>query len=114
AAYSSSPQCRQALKAAGIDGLFGICIDGIAGDRGTAETPDPAVLLEVTRRLGIRPQRCVVVENSDAGVAAARDGGFGLVIGLDGTGCADDLACHGADVVLSDLADVAVRTGDKR
>ena len=114
AAYSSSPQCQQALKAAGIDDLFGVCIDGIAGERGTAEKPDPAVLLEAARRLGVRPQRCVVVENSGAGVAAGRDGGFALVIGIDGTGRADDLARSGADVVLADLADVAVRTGDKR
>ena len=76
--------------------------------------PDPAVLLEAARRLGVRPQRCVVVENSDAGVAAGRDGGFALVIGIDGTGHADDLPRDGADVVLADLADVAVRTGDKR
>ena len=114
AAYSSSPQCRQALKAAGIDDLFGVCIDGIAGERGTAEKPDPTVLLEATRQLGARPQRCVVVENSAAGVAAGRDGGFALVVGIDGTGHADDLTHNGADVVLADLADVAVRTGDKR
>ena len=86
AAYSSSPQCRQALKFARIDDLFGVCVDGIAGARGTAENPDPAVLLEVIRRLGVRPQRCVVIENSTAGVAAARAGGFALVIGIDGTG----------------------------
>ena len=114
AAYSSSPKCRQALKAAGIDDLFGVCIDGIAGERGTVETPYPAVLLEATLRLGVRPQRCVVVENSHAGVAAGRGGGFALVIGIDPTGSADDLARNGADVVVADLADVAVRTGDKR
>ena len=114
AAYSSSPHCRQALKTAGIDDLFSVCIDGIAGERGTAEKPDPTVLLEATRRLGARPQRCVVVENSAAGVAAGRDGGFALVVGIDGTGRADDLTRSGADVVLADLADVAVRTGDKR
>lgn len=114
AAYSSSPKCRQALKAAGIDDLFGVCIAGTAGERGTVATPYPAVLLEATRRLGVRPQRCVVVENSHAGVAAGRGGGFALVIGIDPTGSADDLARNGADVVVADLADVAVRTGDKR
>ena len=113
AAYSSSPRCQQALKAAGIDELFDVCIDGIAGDRETAETPDPAVLLEATSRLGMRPQRCVVVDHSDVGVAAARDAGFALVIGIDGTAGADELARAGADVVLADLADIAVRTGDK-
>lgn len=64
AAYSSSPQCQQALKAAGIDDLFEVCIDGVAGERGTAENPDPTVLLESARRLGVRPQRCVVIESS--------------------------------------------------
>jgi trehalose-phosphatase len=113
-AYSSSTQCQQALKAAGIDDLFGVCIDGIAGERGAAEKPDPAVLLEATRRLGKRPQRCVVVETSGAGVAAGRDGGFALVIGIDGTGHADDLTRSGADIVIADLADISVRTGDRR
>ena len=113
AAYSSNPLCQQALKAAGIDDLFSVCIDGIPGERGTTETPDPTVLLEATRQLGTRPQRCVVVENSAPGVAAGRDGGFALVIGIDGTGSADELASAGADVVLADLADVTVRTGAK-
>lgn len=113
AVYSSSPQCQQALKSDGVDDLFGVCIDGVAGERGTVEDPDPTVFLTAARRLGARPQRCVVIENSVAGVAAARDGGFGLVIGIDGSGRAE-LSRHGADVVLADLADVAVRTGDRR
>ncbi|OCB28342.1 trehalose-phosphatase [Mycobacterium malmoense] len=114
AAYSSSPKCLQALKAAGIDDLFGVCIAGIGGERGAVETPYPAMLLEATRRLVVRPQRCVVVGNSHAGAAAGRGGGFALVIGIDPTGSADDLARDGADVVVADLAEIAVRTGDKR
>ncbi|MCP9270954.1 trehalose-phosphatase [Mycolicibacterium arenosum] len=114
AAYSSSPQCQRALEAAGVDDLFGVCIDGPAGHRGTAEKPNPAVLLDATARLGVRPQRCVIIENSPAGVAAGRDGGFALVVGIDGAGSADDLVRYGADVVLTDLAEVTVRTGDTR
>jgi trehalose-phosphatase len=114
AAYSSSPQCQRALKAAGIDDLFGVCIDGIAGERGSVEKPNPAVLLEAASRLGVRPQRCVVIESSEAGVAAARTVGFALVVGIDGTGTADELARRGADVVLTDVAEITVRTGDKR
>ena len=114
AAYSSSPQCRQALKSAGIDDLFGVCIDGIAGERGTAENPDPAVLLEadpptrcattalcrhreLRRRRGGGPRRRVRARHRHRRDRTCRD-----------------LARHGADVVLADLADVAVRTGDKR
>jgi alpha,alpha-trehalase len=43
AAYSSSPHCRQELKDAGVDDLFGVCIDGIAGERGTAQRWRPPV-----------------------------------------------------------------------
>src|ERR1700738_3416355 len=104
AVYSPGPDAQQLVKAAGVDDLFGVCV----------ESEGAEVLLEATSRLGVRPQRCVVVENSEAGVAAGRDGGFALVIGVEGTGRADDLARNGADVVVADLADVAVRTGDKR
>lgn len=111
AAYSASPRCQQVLKEAGVDELFAGCADG---ERGTAERPDTASLLESTARLGVSPQRCVIVENSATGVAAAQDGGFALVIGIAGTDPAEELASHGADVVLADLSDVAVRTDDIR
>lgn len=114
AAYASNPQCRQAMTAAGIDDLFGVCIDGVAAHRGAADKPDPTVLLEAAHRLGARPQRCVVVETSAAGVAAARVGGFSLVIGIDGPGSTEEFVRRGADVVLDDLADIAVRSGDRR
>ena len=114
AAYSSNPECRRALKAAGVDDVFGVCIEGVAGERGTPENPDPTVLLDATRRLGLRPQRCVVVENSVAGVAAGRAGGFALVIGIGGTAASGEMTRQGADVVLPDLADVAVLTGHRR
>jgi alpha,alpha-trehalase len=115
AACSSSSHCQQVLKAAGVDDLFDVCIDGtVAGELELAGKGDPAVRLEATRRLGVRPQRAVVVEDADAGVSACRDGGFGLVIGVDRTGRTDELSRCGADVVVADLADIAVRTGDKR
>jgi alpha,alpha-trehalase len=50
-----------------------------------------------------------VVEDAEAGVAAGRGGGFGLVLGVDRTGHAADLVAHGADLVVQDLRDVAVR-----
>src|SRR5215208_2911014 len=50
----------------------------------------------------------------EAGVEAGRNGGFSLVIGVDRTSHAKELMRSGADVVVADLAAVAVRTGDKR
>ncbi|MCV7256272.1 trehalose-phosphatase [Mycobacterium hackensackense] len=107
AAHSSNPRCQHALKAAGVDDLFDVCIDGIGGESRMA------VLADAAHRLGVRPQRCVVVEDTCAGVTAGREGGFAVVIGIDPTGQGDLLRC-GADAIVADLADVAVRRGDKR
>src|SRR5690606_23081303 len=62
---------------------IGVAVNGVGGDRGTADKPDPTPLLEAARKLGVSPQRCAIVENSAAGVAAGREGGFALVIGID-------------------------------
>ena len=113
--YSSSRNCERILKDAGLGDLFTVRVDGVvAQDLGLPGKPDPAVLLETTRRLGAVPERSVVVEDAEAGVEAGSGGGFALVIGVDRTGHAEELRRHGADVVVPDLADVAVRTGDKR
>ncbi len=104
AVYASRPDGQQLLKSAGIDVLFGVCVDG---------TPD-VVLVEATRRLGVRPGRSVAVDYTGAGVAAAHNGGFALVIGVDSAGPAGKLLSCGADVVVAELEDVAVRTGDRQ
>jgi trehalose 6-phosphate phosphatase len=70
--------------------------------------------VEAAGRLGARPGRCVVVANDAAGVTAARDGGFALVIGVDRSGHHDELRRFGADAVVDDLREVTVRTGDRR
>jgi beta-phosphoglucomutase-like phosphatase (HAD superfamily) len=48
----------------------------------------------------------VVVEDATSGVQAGRSGGFGLVIGVARKGNADALSESGADVVVSDLAEL--------
>ena len=115
AIYSSSRNCEHILKAAGLGDLFAVRVDGVVADAlGLPGKPDPAVLLEATTRLGAVPERSVVVEDAEAGVQAGRNGGFALVVGVDRTGRAEELLRCGADMVVPDLADVGVRTGDKR
>jgi len=115
AIYSSSRNCERVLKAAGLADLFSVRVDGVVADElGLPGKPDPAVLYEAARRVGARAERSVVVEDAEAGVAAGRSGGFALVIGVDRTGHGADLLRHGADVVVGDLDEVAVATGDKR
>jgi beta-phosphoglucomutase-like phosphatase (HAD superfamily) len=43
-----------------------------------------------------------------AGVAAGHVGGFGFVVGVDRVGQVDALKAHGADVVVTDLAELLV------
>lgn len=81
-----------------------------AGVRTAVYTEDP---LDAAGRLRVRPGRCAVVTADEAGVAAARAGGFALVIGLD-AGHGDALRDAGADAVVADLGEVTVRTGDRR
>jgi trehalose-phosphatase len=113
AVYSASRNCERILRAAGLDDLFTVRVDGIVADAlGLAAPPDPAVLVEAAARSGALPQRSVVIDDSETGVTAGRRGGFALVVGLDRTGRATSLASSGADVVVPDLVDVIVRSGD--
>jgi HAD superfamily hydrolase (TIGR01509 family) len=110
ALYTASMNCHAVLHAAGLENLFGLEVDGrIAAELGLPGKPDPAVLLETARRLVARPDRCVVIEDAQAGVAAGRTGGFGLVVGVGGSDHVDELLACGADAVVTDLAEVIVR-----
>ncbi len=107
AVYSSTPGCGRVLRAVGIDDLVSIVVD----EAETAGNRDPAVLTNTAARLGVRPVRCVVIECDEAGVRAGRDGGFGLVIGLQRNGHTQELLSGGADTVVAALAGISVRRG---
>ena len=105
AVFSSSRNCQDVLTAAGIGDLFGVRVDGPFA---------AATLVEGAEHLAARPGRCVVVAKEPAAVAAARDAGFALVVGVDRTGHRDALRRVGADAIVADLSEVTVRTGDRR
>jgi beta-phosphoglucomutase family hydrolase len=108
---SSSKNTAMVLDVTGTTGLFEVRVDGVvAAEVGLPGKPDPAMYLEAARRLGVDAARSVVVEDALSGVEAGRRGGFGLVIGVDRLGQADALRAAGADVVVDDLAEVAVST----
>lgn len=75
---------------------------------------DGDVLIAAADRLAVRPGRCAVLTADPAGIAAARGGGFALVIGVDRAGHRDGLRRHGADAIVTDPSEIAVRTGDRR
>jgi HAD superfamily hydrolase (TIGR01509 family) len=105
AVVSSSENCREVLEAAHIEDLFEVRIDGIVAKRDHLRgKPAPDTYLAGARVLGLEPADAAVFEDALAGVEAGRTGGFGYVVGIDRLGQADALHKHGADVVVTDLA----------
>jgi alpha,alpha-trehalase len=107
AVISSSRNMQAVLEAAGVIDLFPVRVDGVDCARlGLPGKPDPAIFLEAARRMGVDSARAAVIEDALTGVAAGRRGGFGLVVGVDRSDQCDQLETHGADVVVTDLADL--------
>jgi beta-phosphoglucomutase family hydrolase len=107
AVVSSSTNCRDVLAAAGIDELFEVVVDGVVTEREhLAGKPAPDTFLAGARALDAEPGQAAVFEDALAGVEAGRAGNFGYVVGVDRTGQADALRARGADVVVSDLAEL--------
>ena len=71
--------------------------------------PAPDIPLAACRMLGVSPKEAAAFETSPAGVAAARAGGFGIVIGVEPGGRADPLRAKGADLVVTGLAELLER-----
>lgn len=109
AVVSSSRNCETVLKAAGIDALFDAKVDGIyATELNLNGKPAPDTFLEAARLLGVTPGRSVVFEDAVAGVQAACNGKFGLVVGVDRADHANDLRRNGADIVVTELTEIKV------
>jgi beta-phosphoglucomutase family hydrolase len=110
AVVSSSANCRDVLVAAGIEDLFEARIDAVVAKREhLTGKPAPDTFLAGARALGLAPTEAAVFEDALAGVAAGRAGRFGYVVGVDRAGQAAALKAHGADIVVSDLADLLDR-----
>lgn len=105
AVVSSSANCAEVLKSAGISELFETRIDGVSvAEQHLAGKPAPDTFLAAARILSTPPDQAAVFEDALAGVEAGRAGGFGFVIGVDRSGQAAELRAHGADIVVTDLS----------
>ncbi|MGC0379334.1 HAD family hydrolase [Streptomyces sp. SAI-229] len=111
AIVSSSANCRDVLRSIGAEDLFDVRIDGVvAAERGLPGKPEPDTFLAAAADLGVEPSRAAVFEDALAGMDAGRAGHFGYVVGVDRVGQTDALYAHGADRVVTDLAELG---GDK-
>ena len=105
AVVSSSTNCKDVLRAAGIEELLEVRMDGVVAEREHLKgKPAPDTYLKAAEMLGSEPKQCAVFEDALAGVESGRAGDFGCVVGVDRVGQAEALKEHGADVVVQDLA----------
>ncbi|MFL5823370.1 MAG: beta-phosphoglucomutase family hydrolase [Solirubrobacteraceae bacterium] len=112
AVVSSSANTHDVLEAAGLADLFEAVVDGNVAQRdGLNGKPAPDTFQAGARELGVRPDQAAVFEDALAGVEAGRAGSFAFVVGVDRVGQAEELKEHGADVVVSDLAELLEASG---
>lgn len=73
ATASSCQWTSQNLQSAGIQEYFKTCV---YGDMVAVAKPDPAIFLLTAEKLGVKPEHCLVLEDSFNGIRAAAAGGF--------------------------------------
>jgi beta-phosphoglucomutase family hydrolase len=107
AVVSSSANTEEVLKITGLDTFIEQRVDGVTmRDEHLPGKPAPDSFLRAAELLGVSPAQAAVFEDALAGVAAGRAGRFGFVVGVDRVGQAEQLRDSGADVVVTDLAEL--------
>jgi sugar-phosphatase len=101
ATSSGRPVIDAVLARLGLGEAFRVVHSAVEEPKGK---PDPAVYLTTAQRLGIAPSRCVALEDSAHGVAAAKAAGMACIAVPDAASL--DSGVSGADVVLASLLDL--------
>lgn len=107
AVVSSSANTRDVLEITGLDRFVQQRVDGVTlREEHIAGKPAPDSFLRAAQLLKVPPAEAAVFEDALSGVAAGRAGHFGLVVGVDRVGQSEALRRNGADVVVTDLAEL--------
>lgn len=94
---SSSRNARAVIERLGIASLLDAVVDG---DGFAHAKPAPDVFLNAARLLDVEPATCVVVEDAQSGIEAAKAAGMFAV------GIARDEPLHGADLTVRSPAEI--------
>jgi len=106
---SSSKNCQAVLQAMDLESLFQTRVDGVvSAELGLKGKPEADIFTTACDNLGVAYHRAVVVEDAVSGVQAGRKGNFGLVLGVAREGNASELKINGADMVVTDLAEIDI------
>ena len=106
---SSSANTKDVLAVTGLARYVEGRVDGVTIKReGLSGKPAPDSFLEGARLAGVDPSEAAVFEDATSGVQAGRAGNFGYVVGVNrlDDAHAEALKKHGADIVVTDLADL--------
>jgi beta-phosphoglucomutase family hydrolase len=110
AVVSASKHARQVVAAGGLEDFFLVRVDGVtAAEQDLRGKPAPDMFLEAAALLAKQPDECAVFEDAIAGVQAGHAAEAGYVVGVDRNSQPDALRDAGADVVVSDLAELLVQ-----
>ena len=107
AVVSPSANTGAILERGGLARLIEERVDGTTLDADRLQPkPSPDTLLAACRRLHVQPEQSAAFETTPAGISAARAAGFGLVIGVARNRRGEALRAGGADLVITDLAEL--------
>lgn len=79
----------------------------VAGDEVTRCKPDPEIYLTAAAKLGLAPCECIVFEDAEAGIEAAKRAGM-KVVALATTFDREFLETTDADMIIGDFRDISV------
>lgn len=95
---SASKNATEILTRVGLLNEFEVLIDG---NQVTKAKPDPEVFLKGAEKMGLKPENCIVFEDAEAGIKAAKAAGMTAI----GIGTSDNLP--GADFVFKDFTKIS-------
>ncbi len=110
ATNSDRPYADACLRAAGLRSAFALTV---TRDEVSAGKPEPDLFLEAAARLGRRPFECLVLEDSETGLEAARRAGIPAILIQRNDTIRATLSplAHAAFRTLADFHDQAMPSG---
>lgn len=94
------------LKKAGLLDLIDLVL---GSDSVGVSKPDPSLLIEICRRLEVKPSDAVIVGDSIADMMCGRNAGLGLVVGVtEGSNTPKEALAQEANVILDSIRSIKI------
>ncbi|WP_113923825.1 HAD family hydrolase [Cognataquiflexum aquatile] len=102
ATMGDPPNIDFTLDSLGIRSYFSFTTGGHEVTKGK---PDPEIFLLSMQKAGLKPEECLVIEDSQGGILAAKRAGL-HVIGISTSQSPDELLSYGCDQVIVDFEEL--------